>query len=772
MKFPRVLIVLLLLCGLIPAAHAFSHGTIYRLPTDANGWYILPPPVTGNGGTCAGGTNDTCYGYVANNTTCVNAGTCTDNPAQCKLYEGPQTDTPATMCRTPNAGSQLYRNGKPDRVLFHRGDTFFSTGRAILNQARLGANSLAAPAVMGAYPTNPSVDDDRPVIDLWQQASGAGLGIAFQFQPVNQQYIILRSFRIINSVWDPTSPNYWQVAPGNTTPNLTAASSIIFLATRGMLVMEDLDLEGGAFGMQIDPGAPPWSRNTVIHRSVFHNEIARPNLAAPAMDKFYDFEMKENLWYHDYAENQYADVTPSSITASPGTPILITYAHNALTPTASGGLPPNGSFGNPPQVLIRGANLPVGATMTVSGAANNGSGLIRLTVNDTSAVATGDSVHVVNVGGVSAANDNWRITVIDLTHIDLIGSSFSGTYTSGGTAVDEVVPTTNNCTFAKRCYYLCNISGATANLSWDSNCANLAVASAAGTCVDCTTNWNDAGPNIFSHNSYGGVGTDDGVNPVFPTGPRYNLENNISAYASATGSQNRAGGRYWDNLYIQNPIGLNGAAWPSDIGFNTFMEMRNFNYPIFSGQIGWAINIGNNICTNPAGGWCTQQMVDYPMQPGVAGSTIHDNFIGPFFGVSNNAQAINLLGAQAGCNAPTSGHCPPTTGITVSRNVICDYPTFNNTPYWNQGTGNNIDNTNKPDPTVSNHDASCASLGLSPATVAQYYISVMGGPPGSTTKDFLDYCLKHWTIINLDTRCFAHNVNNFLRNSIGMSNPS
>ena len=71
-------------------------------------------------------------------------------------------------------------------------------------------------------------------------------------------------------------------------------------------------------------------------------------------------------------------------------------------------------------------------SVAVSGAANNGSGLIRLTVASTTGWTTGDSKTVSSVGGVTNANGTWTITVIDGTHIDLQGSTFAGVYTSGG----------------------------------------------------------------------------------------------------------------------------------------------------------------------------------------------------------------------------------------------------------------------------------------------------------------------------------------------------
>lgn len=70
--------------------------------------------------------------------------------------------------------------------------------------------------------------------------------------------------------------------------------------------------------------------------------------------------------------------------------------------------------------------------ITISNAANNGSGLIRLTVTSTSGWTTGDIKVVANVGGVPNANGTFPITVINATTIDLQGSTFAGSYTSGG----------------------------------------------------------------------------------------------------------------------------------------------------------------------------------------------------------------------------------------------------------------------------------------------------------------------------------------------------
>lgn len=71
-------------------------------------------------------------------------------------------------------------------------------------------------------------------------------------------------------------------------------------------------------------------------------------------------------------------------------------------------------------------------TYAVSGAVSNG-GLVRLTVASNAILQTGDRVTVASVGGVTGASGPFTITVINSTTIDLQGSTFGGTYTSGGT---------------------------------------------------------------------------------------------------------------------------------------------------------------------------------------------------------------------------------------------------------------------------------------------------------------------------------------------------
>jgi hypothetical protein len=71
---------------------------------------------------------------------------------------------------------------------------------------------------------------------------------------------------------------------------------------------------------------------------------------------------------------------------------------------------------------------------TVSNVADNGSGLLRLTIGSTANMATGNSLVMASIGGALGANGVWPVTVIDSTHVDLQGSS-STTFTATGTEI-------------------------------------------------------------------------------------------------------------------------------------------------------------------------------------------------------------------------------------------------------------------------------------------------------------------------------------------------
>lgn len=72
-------------------------------------------------------------------------------------------------------------------------------------------------------------------------------------------------------------------------------------------------------------------------------------------------------------------------------------------------------------------------TGTVSGAADDGGGEIRITTSAAHNLQTGDRIRIYGVGGTTEANANWTITVQTSTTFDLDGSTFSNAFTSSGT---------------------------------------------------------------------------------------------------------------------------------------------------------------------------------------------------------------------------------------------------------------------------------------------------------------------------------------------------
>jgi hypothetical protein len=71
---------------------------------------------------------------------------------------------------------------------------------------------------------------------------------------------------------------------------------------------------------------------------------------------------------------------------------------------------------------------------TITGAANNGSGLIRITATNHT-FRNEDRITITGVVGTVEANAiNWRCSFVDANNFDLKNSTFTNLYTSGGIA--------------------------------------------------------------------------------------------------------------------------------------------------------------------------------------------------------------------------------------------------------------------------------------------------------------------------------------------------
>lgn len=88
-------------------------------------------------------------------------------------------------------------------------------------------------------------------------------------------------------------------------------------------------------------------------------------------------------------------------------------------------------------VIVSGNTVDVqgGYSATITGCANNGSGLIRVTCSGGHDFITGVSVRITGVVGTTEANGRFVVTRISSTQFDLDGSAFVNPYTSGGSAV-------------------------------------------------------------------------------------------------------------------------------------------------------------------------------------------------------------------------------------------------------------------------------------------------------------------------------------------------
>jgi hypothetical protein len=71
---------------------------------------------------------------------------------------------------------------------------------------------------------------------------------------------------------------------------------------------------------------------------------------------------------------------------------------------------------------------------SVTGAVDNGAGLIRITVNTALLpFFTGATAIIAGVTGTTEANGTWTVVYVDSTHLDLVGSVFVNAYIAGGT---------------------------------------------------------------------------------------------------------------------------------------------------------------------------------------------------------------------------------------------------------------------------------------------------------------------------------------------------
>lgn len=140
-----------------------------------------------------------------------------------------------------------------------------------------------------------------------------------------------------------------------------------------------------------------------------------------------DFVQAEMTYQTTSGQNT---IDPTTGIPIPGGDVIVTQNNYQYVTQVTGA--PNGSLNDLP-----GTDPNAVTYRNVSNAVNNGTGGIRLTLDTTNGMITGQNVIVANVGGVTNANGNFKITVVTSTRIDLDGSTFAGSYTSGGYVINN-----------------------------------------------------------------------------------------------------------------------------------------------------------------------------------------------------------------------------------------------------------------------------------------------------------------------------------------------
>jgi hypothetical protein len=98
-----------------------------------------------------------------------------------------------------------------------------------------------------------------------------------------------------------------------------------------------------------------------------------------------------------------------------------------------------------PGLTLEGLDTLAPGALAITGAANNGSGLVRCSVSSTATLSTGQYVSISNVPGAPQTVSEWSITVIDASHFDLQGSAYSVPFTGTlGGSLDAMTTSLDN----------------------------------------------------------------------------------------------------------------------------------------------------------------------------------------------------------------------------------------------------------------------------------------------------------------------------------------
>ena len=240
-------------------------------------------------------------------------------------------------------------------------------------------------------------------------------GNVIQCSGGDQYGVIFQQEGVRTITYAPGSAVVFQINRLSTQETLFANNSIINVGTKTFYC--------GASGFKMieGSGTPQWIGKELVDRTFFADvDASNLQLMVGASDP----NAPRVFWAYKSQQGQAGMFDKI---------LLFDYALNEWTLLAISG-EWLGTLARPGLTLEQMDAVALGA-ITVTGAANNGSGLIRLTVDAVSnAYFTIAGQNFIVVQGINPTymNGTWKTAAVDATHVDLVGSTFAAAYVSGG----------------------------------------------------------------------------------------------------------------------------------------------------------------------------------------------------------------------------------------------------------------------------------------------------------------------------------------------------
>ena len=295
--------------------------------------------------------------------------------------------------------------GSPPSASFVSIVGFFVVLTGLLsNPKRAQWSDLGAPEVWTAGVGLADFQDLSDGGSVGNLSGGDAFGLIFQQESIR------------SITYAPGSSTVFQIARISTQETLYADYSIINVGNRTFYC------GASGFKMIVGSGDPVWIGKDRVDRTFFADvDTGNLQLVLGAGDPtatrvYWAYKSRQGsaglfdtLLLYDYALDRWARIWVSGeYLASLAKPGLTLEQLDAIAPGA----------------------------LTVLDAVNNGAGLIRLTLDGVAnadfAIAGQNFIVVQGVLGTVEANGTWQVSIIDSTHIDLIGSTFTNVYVSGG----------------------------------------------------------------------------------------------------------------------------------------------------------------------------------------------------------------------------------------------------------------------------------------------------------------------------------------------------